>query len=188
MKDAVGLRKSAKALEESFFEKKNQELLRKLREQGARERKREALRDALKLDDEEVLDGMVELDLEPETIVALGLVPLIEVAWADGAIQSKEREAVLRAAEERGVAKDTISHQLLDNWLHEQPAPQLLEVWRHYARALVESLGGHKGQLLVQRMIGNARAVAEAAGGFLGLGAISAVEKAVLEDLEATFR
>jgi hypothetical protein len=187
MQDAVGLRKSAKALEESFFEKKNQELLKKLREQGAKEKKRGALRDALKLDDDEVLDRMVELELEPETIIALGLVPLVEVAWADGSIQSKERDAVLRAAEERGIAKDAISRQLLDNWLHEQPGPQLLEVWRHYAKALYASLGEQKGRLLVQRVISNARAVAEAAGGFLGLGAISAVEKAVLEDLEATF-
>ena len=104
MQDAVGLRKCAKALEESFFERKNQELLRKLREQGAKERKRGALRDALKLDDDEVLDRMVELDLEPETIIALGRVPLVEVAWADGSIQSRERDAVLRAADERGVA------------------------------------------------------------------------------------
>ena len=73
-------------------------LLRKLREQGAKEKKRGALRDALKLDDDEILERMLELDLEPETLIALGLVPLVEVAWADGSIQTRERDAVLRAA------------------------------------------------------------------------------------------
>jgi len=188
MQDAVGLRKQAKALEESFFEKKNRELLAKLRELGVRERKRELLREALKIEDEEVLDKMVELDLEPETLLALGLVPLIEVAWADGNIHSKEREAVLRAAEERGIEPESISHQLLENWLDQQPSPKLLEVWRHYAKTLAQSLGEEKGKLLAARLLDRARGVAEAAGGFLGLGAISPVEKAVLEDLEATFK
>ena len=63
--DALGLGKSARALEDSFFAKENEKLLEKLREQARRERKREVLRGALKIDDDKVLDHLVDLDLSP---------------------------------------------------------------------------------------------------------------------------
>lgn len=187
MNDVVGLRKYGKALEESFFEQENQKLLAKLREEAAREKKRTALRAALKIDDDALLDHLVELDLSPETIVALTLVPLIEVAWADGEIQDKERGAILRAAEDRGIAAGSINHQLLDNWLQRQPKASLLEVWRHYVKALLAALGPDDRRVMRDRTIGAARAVAEAAGGFLGIGAVSSAEKLMLQDLESTF-
>jgi len=187
MSDVAGLKKYGKALEESFFERENQKLLAKLREQGARERKRATLREALKIDDEDVLDHLVALDVSPETIVAFSLVPLVEVAWADGEIQPDEREAILRAADERGVSGSAISRQLLDSWLRRRPPAALLEVWRHYSKALLQELDANDCRMMRERVIGSARAVAEAAGGFLGLGSISAAEKAALQDLELTF-
>jgi hypothetical protein len=93
----------------------------------------------------------------------------------------------MRAAEERGVAPGSVNHQLLENWLRQQPEPKLLEVWRHYTKRLLQVLDPAERDVMQQRALGNARTVAEAAGGFLGLGSISAAEKAVLEDLEATF-
>lgn len=187
MNDVIGIKARAKALEESFFERENQELLRKLREQAAREEKRETLRQALNVANEKVLDALVDLDLDTESIVAFGLVPLVEVAWADGSIHDKEREAILRAADERGIVAGSTTYRLLQNWLLHQPDPRLLEVWRFYAKELMSSLEQEAGALLKDRVLANARDVAEAAGGFLGLGSISSVEKAVLEDLEATF-
>jgi hypothetical protein len=187
MRDAAGLKNYGKALEDSFFERENQKLLAKLREQGARERKRATLREALKIDDEDVLDRLVALDVSPETIVAFSLVPLVEVAWADGEIQPDEREAILRAADERGVSRSAISRQLLDSWLRRKPPAALLEVWRHYSKALLQELDANDCRMMRERVIGSARAVAEAAGGFLGLGSISAAEKAALQDLELTF-
>lgn len=187
MKDAVGLKKSAKALEESFFAKENQKLLARLQEEAARQRKREVLAEALRIDDDHILDHLVDLDLSPEAIVAFSLVPLVEVAWADGEIQPKERAAILRAAEERGVTPDSTNHELLENWLRERPDARLLEVWRRYSTALLNELDPDERSTMRERLLGNARRVAEAAGGFLGLGSISDAEKAVLEDLESTF-
>lgn len=187
MNDAAGLRNYGKALEDSFFERENQKLLAKLREQGARDRKRATLREALKIDDEDVLDHLVALDVSPEAIVAFSLVPLVEVAWADGQIQPDERTAILRAADERGVSASPISRQLLENWLDRRPPATLLEVWRHYSKALLKELDPNDRRMMRERVIDSARAIAEAAGGFLGLGSISTAEKAALLDLEQTF-
>lgn len=187
MDDAAGLRKSAKALEESFFVRENEKLLRNLQEQARRRERRDSLRAVLEIDDEGLLDRLVELDLGPESIVAFSLVPLVQVAWADGEIQAGEREAILRAAEERGVKAGSVNHDLLSDWLRRKPEAALLEAWRHHARALHASLASHESAALRARVMGIARQVAEAAGGILGLGAISAAERRVLEDLESAF-
>ena len=187
MEDAIGLRKSAKALENSFFAKENQKLRARLQEEAARQRRRELLAEALNLDDDNILDHLMDLDLSPEAIVAFSLVPLVEVAWADGQVQPKERDAILRAAEERGVTPDSVNHELLENWLRKRPDRKLLEVWRHYSTKLLNELDPGERSLMRERVLDNARRIAESAGGFLGLGSISEAEKAVLEDLESTF-
>jgi len=187
MNDVIGIKARAKALEDSFFERENQELLRKLRALAAREDKKRTLREVLNVSDDEILEALVDLDIDTESIVAFGLVPLVEVAWADGSIHDKERQAILRAADERGITAGSTTYRLLQNWLQHRPDPRLLEVWRHYSKALMSSLGPEAGATLKERVLANARSVAEAAGGFLGLGSISAVEQAVIQDLESTF-
>jgi hypothetical protein len=187
MEDVIGLRKSAKALEESFFAKENERLRAKLQEEAARRQKREVLAEAFNLDDEDVLDHLVDLDLSPEAIVAFSLVPLVEVGWADGQIHPKERDAILRAAEERGVTPGSVNHELLENWLRERPGRRLLDVWRQYCTGLLNELDPDERSVMRERVLGNARRIAEAAGGFLGLGSISEAERALLEDLESVF-
>ncbi len=73
MEDAIGMRKSAKALENSFFAKENQKLRARLQEEAARKRRRELLAEALNLDDDNILDHLMDLDLSPEAIVAFNL-------------------------------------------------------------------------------------------------------------------
>lgn len=187
MNDVIGIKARAKALEDSFFERENQELLRKLRALAAREDKKRTLREVLNVSDDEILEALVDLDIDTESIVAFGLVPLVEVAWADGSMHDKERDAILQAADGRGITAGSTTYRLLQNWLLHRPDPRLLEVWRLYSRELISSLGPDSGALLKGQVLANARAVAEAAGGFLGLGSISAVEQAVLQDLESTF-
>ncbi len=54
--------------------------------------------------------------------------------------------------------------------------------------ALCSTLSAEPKQALKEQVIGHARGVAEAAGGFLGLGSkVSSKEKAVLDDLEQAF-
>jgi len=181
------LRAKAKALEDSFFAKENERLLVKMREQAVREEKKKEFREVLNIENEEVLDALVELAVEPETLIAFTLVPLVEVAWADGEIQNREREAIIKAAVERGVEDGSPTCTLLRNWLETPPDPKLLETWRGYIEELAESLGENSRAELKSSVMGRARAVAEAAGGFLGVGSISAAEKKKLDELEWAF-
>ena len=185
--DVRGLKNWARALEDSFFVNENARILQELRESAALEEKKKEFREYLNIENEEVLDALISLEVEPETLVAFTLVPLVEVAWADGEIQEKERDAIIKAAIERGVEKGSPTCNLLENWLQTPPDPQLLETWRGYIEELLSSLGERSRAHLKSGTMGRARAIAEAAGGFLGVASISAAEKKMLEELEWAF-
>ena len=182
------LNPDALRLEECFFAEENAKLLHKLRNEAENKERRDALRAALRIDDEGVIDALVELDLYPETLIAFRLIPLIEVAWADWEIQDKEREAVLKAAFDRGIKKGTTTYELLENWLLRKPGPEMLETWKHYVGVIVENMDPNNCAMIRDGILAQAKGVAEAAGGFLGFGSkISAVEQKVLDDLAAAF-
>lgn len=175
----------ARDLEEEFFARQNAALLEKLRQEARHKERREALREVAPNADDALLDHLITLGLAPETVLALTLVPLAVVAWADGAIDARERAALLKEAEERGVAPGSPARQLLESWLERRPPPALLETWKRYARGIWGTLDDAHRAAMRERMLGLARGIAEATGGFLGLGSkISPAERAVLEELE----
>lgn len=188
MVDSYTLNTDAKALEDAFFAEENRKLLAQLKERTERAERKELIRRALEVDDAALVDRLVELGLGVETVVAFGLVPLVEVAWADGEIQANERHAILRALEAKGAERGGIAFQLVENWLNHRPGPELMGAWRHYAEALAESLDEDRLAALKRGVMEQTRAVAEAAGGFLGLGSkVSDAERRVLEELEKAF-
>ena len=150
--------------------------------------KREALAEVLEIDDAKVLDKLVDLEMCGSSVVAFSLVPMVAVAWADWEIQKKEREAIMKAASEHGIVGDCLASKVLERWLNSKPSSELYRAWKEYAHVLAEGLDEQSLAKIKDATIGRARAVAESAGGFLGLGSkISADEQAVLDDLEEAF-
>jgi len=177
-----------KALENEFFAKENAKLLEKLRAEKTKLASKEALAEASNIQDEELLDHLVSLDIGADTWTALSLVPLVEVAWADGRLERKERKAILEAAADSGVRPGKASYELLESWLESRPQPGLLEVWGEYVVSIAARLDADGKALLKSEILGRARRVAEAAGGILGLvKRISPEEQAVIDRLEHPF-
>ena len=182
------LRKRGRALEESFFERRNRELLEQMQQQLSAQERKESLSAASGITNEALLDELVAMNLGAETLAALSLVPLVEVAWADGQIEPQERQCVLDAAKESGLRQSDPSYQLLNQWLQNKPQDNLLTVWKDYVRAMATQLSDETRQTLKDDLLGRARDVAEAAGGLLGLGRkVSKAEQAMLDELEAAF-
>jgi hypothetical protein len=115
------LNSAARALEDAFFAKENARLLQQLRERARQQERRAAMREVVRVDDEALIDHLIVLGLEPETVLALQLVPLAAIAWADGRIEPRERAAVLKAAAAKGVTPDSVAGQMLDSWLGQRP-------------------------------------------------------------------
>ncbi|MDH3601746.1 MAG: hypothetical protein OEU26_19215 [Candidatus Tectomicrobia bacterium] len=177
-----------KALEDAFFAKHNEELKQKLREAESARAKRDALRTASGIADEAVLNQLIALDVQSETVAALSLIPLLDVAWADGRIDTQERQAILAGAQTAGLQAGSASYQLLEGWLHQRPAPALFTAWQAYVQALAATLDADDREALKSELLGRARTVADAAGGILGLGnRISRAEQDRLTALEQAF-
>jgi tellurite resistance protein len=186
--DARVLRDREKALEDQFFQRHNEELKQKLRDKKHRDDLEAELSRIEVFANTETLDRMIELGLNAHTWAAVSLVPLVQVAWASGKVEDKERRAVLTAAEANGVVPGSESHQLLTGWLENTPDPRLFETWAGYVQQLCSKLPPAEQHALRDELVGRARHVAEAAGGFLGIGnKVSPAEKAVLEELAAAF-
>ena len=126
----------------------------------------------------------MDVGITSETVVALSLVPLVAVAWADRIVDTRERDAVLDAAHECGLSNDSASWQLLSHWLHNKPSEKLFAAWKSYAEALAPTLSSEQLQRLRQDISNRTREVAEAAGGILGLGSVSKAEEKVINDVQ----
>jgi tellurite resistance protein len=176
------------ALEEAFFAQQNEMLRRRLQEGDAATQRRQALAQASGITDEAVLARMEAMGVNASTVAALTLAPLVLVAWADGEISESEKGAVLAQAAKAGIHHSDPAGALLDGWLRQKPGAEMAASWKAYVHALVEPMAPEQRQRLRDDILGQARAVADATGGFLGLGRrISAQEQKVLDELSAAF-
>ncbi|HMP78990.1 MAG TPA: hypothetical protein PKD54_06025 [Pirellulaceae bacterium] len=173
-----------KALEEHFFRQKNQELLEKLRRELDAKEQVEALSHVSGITDSETLELLVENGISAETLVCVSLIPLIEVAWADGSVQPEERKAILAAAQQTHIVPDSASFALLEHWMTQRPTSELLESWHHYMRSVKSKLNETSFNQMKTNILKRAYEIADAAGGFLGIGRVSLSEKRVLSKLE----
>jgi hypothetical protein len=117
----------------------------------------------------------------PMRIAALGfggdaakvfdLLPLVHVAWADTSIQAGERAAILNLLKLRGVGPGD-AWTVMETLLEERPSQAYLDVSLDVLKELLAERGDD-GRTIVGLCI----LVAEAAGGFLGIGTVSKVER-----------
>jgi hypothetical protein len=182
------LEKRGRALEEAFFNKQNEALLAKLRAQDAAKRKKGDLEAATGVHDPRVLDDLLAAGVEPETVAAMSIAPLVLVAWRDGQVTTHERGAVLRAAEQHGVAQGSTAFALIEKWLASRPEPGLLEAWSAYVAALRAKLSKDSFAALRQEVLTRAQEVAKTSGGILGVAAMSKGEKQLLAEIEAALK
>jgi len=176
-----------RALEDEFFRREDAALVERLRSEKERAAAREELSGASGISDTKILDALLDVEVSASGLTAFALVPLVEVAWADGKLDGNERASILDAAEKQGVLAGSDARELLEHWLDSPTAPSLLRAWIEYTKELCTEFGQKRKDALCKEVIGRARAVAESAGGLLGIGAISSDEQEVLRLLEAAF-
>jgi hypothetical protein len=178
---------SRRALEQVFYPASASDYREQLRLRELEQAAVPALRDASGIGDEALLRCLAGLGIRVETLAALTMIPIVEVAWADGSMDGRERDAILAGAESAGIEPGSPSHGLLRLWTLDPPAPDLLRAWRDFIDALGGELEPAERARLADKIVGRARAVAEAAGGARGRGAVSPEEERVLQSLSRAF-
>ena len=132
------------------------------------------------MDDAALIRELNFLGVDTHTWPVLALLPLIQVACADGGVQDAGRALVLAMAN-REYQLDGRGHHALTNWLTHAPTEQYLSRGRSAARLLAAR---QPDIASADTMLAQCEAVARAAGGLLGFRAIDAREQAVLDVID----
>jgi hypothetical protein len=172
-----------KGLEDAFFKERDQQLLAKLKSELETLEERQKISHVSGIVDQKVLLDLVQAGVRAETLAAVALVPLVEVAWCDGSVAAEEREAVLNAAANQGIKPDSASYELLKRWLDERPDRRIASAWRDYVHELARLMPKGSVAAMKKNMLDRCTRVASAAGGFLGLATTSKQEQAKIDEL-----
>jgi tellurite resistance protein len=174
-------------LEDLFFLKKESELLAKYQEMQKMKETMENLRDVSGIHDEQVLKKFIDLNIRPETLASLALVPCVLVAWADGQVDYKETTSIMKTAAKIGWGKTSIDYILLNHWLKNKPSPLLQDAWLHFVENLCKKMTSEEILRFKEEIIAHAKVIAQSSGGFWSFGKISKAEKEVLNNLAHAF-
>ncbi len=173
---------------EAYFDQQDRILIEKMRQKLVAQEREMELAAATGMTDKMILADLGKAESDIGAIAALGLIPLAEVAWADGRISPGEPTAALKAAASMGVPEGSHAYDLLEKWLSTKPSAGIIAAWKEYVKALSKSWGRERTGHIRKAIIGRATSVAQAAGGILGLGnKVSIKEQAVLDELDSAF-
>ena len=168
------------AKEEELFHSREQALLEKVKQRAAAQSEARRLGEALGTRDEGILQDLQALGYTPDIIQILFAVPLIAVAWADGEVSERERSLIQELA---GVSQsdNAAAHHQLKQWLDKKPPQDFLDRSLRIIGSLLKTLPPDEESDSGRELLTSATRIAEASGGFLGLGSISATERALIE-------
>lgn len=174
-----------RALEDEYFWKKDHEIIERLREKGRLEAERGELQAQLGIVDEQVLTDLQAAGFAPESLGLLHLIPLVEVAWAEGDVTPRERELVLALAARRGITEGTPPYRQLNEWLDRCPDARFFEVAYEAIRGMLSRLDATARAQTEHDFLEWATKVAEATGGILGMVPACRDERECIKQIEA---
>lgn len=174
-----------RATEEDYFRRKDRELVERMREKASAERARAEISARTGLEDPELLQELHELGFAPDTLAVLPLVPIIQMAWAEGGITPEERALIVKLARERGIADGSAADALLGSWMSHQPSPEVFSRATRLIRAMLDSGAPGTETMSAEELIKYCENIAAASGGFFGIGKISGEERETLAQIAA---
>lgn len=133
------------------------------------EKYRRRLSRELNSSDDALIDEVIALGFRPETAMLLPLVPLMQVAWADGQVSSGERERIRALAAKRGLFASPKAQDVLDDMLTFEPGQDFAEQCYSVLSRLFAAMPPEESVRTRRSLMSFAREVAMASGGFLGM-------------------
>jgi hypothetical protein len=177
----------ARNMEDLFFFEKEKKLAEARKKLELMQETKENLSKVSGITDDDVLQKLIDLDIRPDILTTLLMIPLVEIAWADGELHENERELLVKSLNKSGMHTRQVDPEILQAWIKNKPSPELFSAWELYIQALCGQLTLNERQTLKADVMADAHSIAEAAGGFLGFAKISDAEQAMLDKLEAAF-
>jgi hypothetical protein len=178
----------ARSREDEYFWKKDQELIEKMRRQASAEKANREMGIKSGLDDPELIQELAALGFTIDTVDLLPLVPLIQVAWAEGGVSDAERQLIIKLARSRGIAQGSAADRQLTAWLATAPDAQVFTRSTRLIRAMLTSGTSAGAGLDPDALVNYCEEIAAASGGILGMRKVSAEERALLSQIATALR
>jgi hypothetical protein len=188
MTDGEFLDDRRRASEDDYFRRKDKELIERMRQAASAEQARNQLSATSGLSDPALLKELEALGFTPETLSVLPLVPIVQMAWAEGGITPAERTLLVKLARERGIDEGSAADRLLADWMSRKPSPDEFARATRLIRAMLDSGAPAAGALSADDLIKYSESIAAASGGILGIGRISSEERATLAKIAAELK
>jgi hypothetical protein len=183
-----GITDEVRKREEEYFRRKDRELIERMRTEAAAADRRKELEVATGIHDPQSILDLEALGFTPRTIALLPLVPVLEVAWAEGGISTAERQMIVTFARSRGVAAGSEADHQLQAWLEVRPSDETFRKGRRLIAAMLDHPEGTELQVSADDLIQHCEQIAHASGGLFGFGSVSAEEKAALGEIAAQLK
>ena len=172
--------------EDAWFRERDRELVEKLKRDAQRRAERERLAETTGLEpDHDVLDDLQHLGFGESTVKLIHLVPLVQVAWADGSVSSEERALLTQAARAHGVEEGSEADQTLAGWLEVRPDEAFFGRALGIVRVLLGARSEQEQKHGHESLVALCEELAAVSGGLFGFGKVSAAELRVIDRVAA---
>lgn len=122
--------------------------------------------------------------MDGDSLAALWLLPLVEVAWADGQIHPGEQRRIALCAQRMGAGDEAM--MFVRSWLRYRPTDAYCQRGRRALADLLAEGAPELAPLDADGLLAEAEAVANASGSWLPFLRVSASERAVLTRLQSS--
>jgi hypothetical protein len=189
MTDHDSLHERGRALEEEYFRKKDRELIEKMQRAARDDEARKGLSARTGLQDPELLRELQALGFTPDTVSLLPLMPVVQVAWAEGGVSAGERTALLKLARARGITENSAADLQLQDWLSNRPDDSVFASATRLIRAMMAGQGPEVAGLTADDLVKYCESIASASGGIFGfINRISPEERQILDSIAAVLK
>jgi hypothetical protein len=178
-----GITDDVRKREEEYFRRKDRELIDRMRQEAESASARKQLETATGIHDPESLKDLEALGFTPRTLALLPLMPVLQVAWAEGGISAAEREMIVTLARSRDIAAGSEADQQLQDWLEHRPSGDTFRKASRLIGAMLDRPEGTEIQMSADDLIKYCEQIAHASGGLFGFGSVSAEEKTALQQI-----
>ena len=134
---------------------------------------------------EEILRRIHASGFTEATVALLHLVPLVQVAWADGKVTRRERERVLAAARLHGIRDEDPVFHTLEDWLSHKPTDQFFQRALQAIREIMLHVKPEQRVAAQRDLLSYCTTIARASGGIFGMRRISDTEQEELDLIAA---
>ena len=173
-----------KSFEAEYFGRKDADLVDKLKAVFHRKIDKASVSEVTGIRNDQLLDNLVALNTSGELLAAFNLLPLVELAWADGSVDDREIRSIMAAAEQEGLLAGSRSLHIVEFALKHGPNREARELWYLYANKLKKTLTKAELTEFREDLLNHARAVATTSGGILNVAfTISPNEQRVLDTI-----